>query len=84
MRAAVVLLLTLVSGVTLAQSPDPKQLLEKAIAFHGGKDALASLPDVKQTGTIETAGRSAGRRSRPPRSPGRSRPCCHAVAAMCA
>ena len=61
MRAAVALLVTLVSGVTLAQSPDPKALLEKAIAFHGGKAALAALPDVKQTGTIETPGRSAGR-----------------------
>ncbi len=61
MRAAVALLVTLVSGVTLAQSPDPKALLEKSIAFHGGKAALASLPDVKETGTIETPGRSAGR-----------------------
>ena len=61
MRSAVALLVTLVSGVTLAQSPDPKALLEKSIAFHGGKAALASLPDVKETGTIETPGRSAGR-----------------------
>ncbi|HEX5042034.1 MAG TPA: hypothetical protein VFV75_03960 [Candidatus Polarisedimenticolaceae bacterium] len=61
MRAVAALVVTLVSSVALAQSPDPKVLLEKAIAFHGGKDALASLPDVKQTGTIETAGRSAGR-----------------------
>ena len=61
MRAPAVVLVALVSGVTLAQSPDPKQLLEKAIAFHGGKAGLAALPDVKQTGTIETPGRSAGR-----------------------
>ena len=61
MKRAAALLVLAVSGAALAQTPDPKDLLEKAIAFHGGKEALASLPHVKGTGTIEMPGRSAGR-----------------------
>ena len=61
MRPAALVVALVASGVALAQAPDPKQLLEKAIAFHGGKEALASLPDVRETGTIEIPGRMAGR-----------------------
>jgi len=60
-RAAAIVVALVASGVALGQAPDPKALLEKAIAFHGGKEALASLPDVKETGTIEVPGRMAGR-----------------------
>ena len=61
MKRAAALLVLALPGVAFAQAPDPKGLLEKAIAFHGGKEALASLPHVKETGTIEMPGRSAGR-----------------------
>ena len=44
-----------------AQTPDAKSVLEKAIVFHGGREALRSLPDVKSTGTMELSGRMAGR-----------------------
>ena len=59
--AAVLLSPAVAASACAAEDPDPRALLEKAIAFHGGKEALASLPDVKATGTIETPGRTAGR-----------------------
>jgi hypothetical protein len=56
------LLLVLMGGVLVAtEGPDPRSLLEQSITFHGGKAALQSLPHVKGTGTIELAGRTAGR-----------------------
>ena len=60
-RAAGLLVLVAAMNAHTADGPDPKELLETSIVFHGGKEALASLPDVKETGTIETPGRSAGR-----------------------
>jgi hypothetical protein len=60
-RPAAFLVVLAASGAVRAQAPDAGALLEKSIAFHGGQAALASLPDVKATGTIETPGRSAGR-----------------------
>ncbi len=44
-----------------AASADPAALLEMAIAVHGGRSALASLPHFKGTGTYEPGGRFAGR-----------------------
>lgn len=44
-----------------ADAPDPRALLEQAIAFHGGRQALGSLPHYKATGTIDPGGRLAGR-----------------------
>lgn len=44
-----------------AQTPDARGLVEKAITFHGGRAALASMPHFKATGTYEGGGRMAGR-----------------------
>jgi len=44
-----------------AQTPEARVLLEKAIAYHGGRAALESMPHLKSTGTLEGAGRMAGR-----------------------
>jgi hypothetical protein len=56
-------LLALLAGAAAcaAEGPDPRALLAQAIDFHGGREALASLPHVKATGTIELPGRQAGR-----------------------
>jgi len=44
-----------------AEVPDASALLERAIEFHGGREALASLPDVKAVGIYEPGGWLAGR-----------------------
>lgn len=57
----VLLLCLQVVSSAMAQTPDAKSVLERAIAYHGGRAALQALPDVKLTATLELGGRFAGR-----------------------
>lgn len=62
-RTAVLLL----AGVTVAAAMEPPsavEILDRAVAVHGGKAALASYPSLEMKGTTESvSGRGAGRRS---------------------
>jgi len=49
--------------VSAGEPPAPGALLERAIAVHGGRAALAAWPDLELAGTYESLGRRAGRRS---------------------
>ena len=49
------------AGAVHAASPDARALVEKGIAFHGGRAALESMPHLKSVGTYEGGGRMAGR-----------------------
>ncbi len=44
-----------------AEAPEARALLEKAIAFHGGRAALQAMPHWKASGTYEGGGRLVGR-----------------------
>ena len=58
----VAIALVILAGPAAAQSAS--DLIDRAIAAHGGRSALASLPDLELRGTSESlTGRSAGRRS---------------------
>ncbi len=52
-RAASTLLFVAFAPSAPAQTPDAGKLLETAIAFHGGREALAALPHLELTGTVE-------------------------------
>jgi hypothetical protein len=43
--------------------PSADDLILRAIAVHGGRDALATYPSLEMRGTYESFGRGAGRRS---------------------
>jgi hypothetical protein len=62
MRTPLALAALLLSGTLgAADAPEPKGLLERSIAFHGGEAALRALPHVKGTGTVEVPGRGGNR-----------------------
>ena len=54
-------LLVLTAVPLRAQAPEPRALLERAVAFHGGRTALQNLPHLKSSGTFEGGGRLTGR-----------------------
>lgn len=63
-RLAVVLLASMSASGAVAAPPSAADVIDRAIAVHGGKAALASYPSLEMKGTTEsTSGRGAGRRS---------------------
>lgn len=62
--ACLVMLAAVAAGTRAADAPTPAQLIDAAIAAHGGRDAIAALPSLEMKGSFETlSGRSAGRRA---------------------
>jgi hypothetical protein len=57
----VIALLVLAVAVGHADTPDARALLDRAIAFHGGREALAAWPSLETKGQVELTGRAAGR-----------------------
>jgi len=49
------------STLPASEPPEAQALLERAIAYHGGREALADWPDLEGKGSLEQTGRMAGR-----------------------
>ena len=62
-RRALALLAVLpwISALPAEEPPDAKALVERAIAYHGGREALVDWPDLELKGSLEQTGRMAGR-----------------------
>jgi hypothetical protein len=60
---AVLIVVFALAPVAAEETPTASELVERAIAAHGGRDALAAYPNLEMTGTYESFGRMAGRRS---------------------